>query len=698
MSKEGITDNKNKGNKGKLIVTLIILVLLIGGGIYYYLGLQQKKINAVFEQLKEQGVVFKEWKKNSDKTYSLVEPKLQVSATTQLNVESFDVALKDDGLLDLTLKNVSYKNEVVEVALPTITITGYKLNKDIFDPRLKNKMLPFALHLLSNDFKLMVFDNSLVKLSFNLNELKISASIAMDKYELHDYNNGIVAQQIIDKYNIVTNISTNSISLPPTRQVASIEHITVHDINVRLQVLMASIADDKPDQPFEKVSGAVVIKNYKIDTKSPLKHEEQMSIEEITTDGFSMRYGKKAPVDTINNLLAFAKSASISVSEAMEKGEKAELDYPKLFGLIRDALYMIDMVGPFQQEAKNAISIQNDSEVDITVNIEGLKIGYEPFKTSIEYKGLDINAASPLLDDQAVAVGKIGIVGIKSVDFSSLYQFAVSELDKLSKLDTIPNDTTYFVGLMANVGKLYPKIDGIEVKNVDVNLPMSKGNVKFDEISLNHKYAVSGPIPTSIDLNVVNYQQFVEDFTYFPQSVGLSDGMLKLSARIKADWNEEKKQILLHDSFLETNVFGRVDASATIGQVQPYLFSGNTIEMAAAASGLTVKDVEISLDDKGKLSAFREAIAKEKKISVEEVNYGLISRMVPIMQDYIDDDDIRAGVIVPVAKFMKNGGVIAFDAKSKTNFGVGIPGLAMMDLSNNLDPLWSLFDIAVTVK
>ncbi|WP_182417292.1 hypothetical protein [Bartonella sp. HY038] len=695
MSKEGITDNKNKGNKGKLIVTLIILVLLIGGGIYYYLGLQQKKINAVFEQLKEQGVVFKEWKKNSDKTYSLVEPKLQVSATTQLNVESFDVALKDDGLLDLTLKNVSYKGEIVEVALPTISITGYKLSKDVFDARLKDRMTPFALHLLSNDFKSMVVDNSAVKIAFSMDEVGIGAEFHFKKYQLLDYYKGIVGTQIIDQYEMTADIFIDNEAVSQIKQTSSLEHIEAQDNNLRLQMLMWFINNDKPDQPYEKVSGSITYKNYNTEQATAGYIIQGQTIEEVTIDGISLRYGQKAPVDVVDDWIELTRA----FYNASEKGEKYDVSYPKLFGLIRDSLYLIEMVGPTKQVGKNLSNHQHSPGLWLEMNVDEMSLDYKPFNVALQYKGIMVNGKSSAEDSDELLKAKIGLIGFVGVDFSSLYGFAITELDKLSKLERVPDDSKqYWLGVWTNAGKIYPRIERFEIKDFDIKVPTVEAVVKFDEISLNHKYAVSGPIPTSIDFKIANYQQFVKNFIYLPESLGLSDGFLKLSTHIKADWDEEKKQILLHDSFLETNVFGRVDASATIGQVQPYLFSGNMIEMAAAASGLTVKDFKISIDDKGKLSAFKERVAKEEGSSVEEVGYGLISSLVPTMQNYIEDGENRASVVAPIAKFINNGGVIAFDAKSKTNFGVGIPGLAMMDLSNNLDPLWSLFDIAVTVK
>lgn len=695
MSKEGKPENKNKGSKGKIWAALIILVLLIGGGVYYYLDLQQKKLNAVFEQLKQQGVVFKEWKKNSDKTYSLVEPKLQVADNLQFNVESINVAIKNDNLLDINLKNVTYKNDIVELALPSIAVTGYKMSAQVFDERLKDKMSPFALHLLSNDFKSMVFDSYLLKLAFSNEDWGIASEVHMKKYELLDFNNGVLATQNIDQFKVSLDFSVNDTQMTKITQNYSFERVEAKDGNLRLQMLMTFLSDDKPDQPFEKLSGPISYKNYKIEQYASNSLIQTQTVEDMEVDGIFMRYGKKSPFAVVGDWVVLAKAAK----KADEASDEYKPNFPALFGLVKESLQLIEMVGPHKQVTKNISGRQQQYGFDIAMKVDEISVTYQPFNVSLQYKGIDVNALGPLGVDKPLFTAKIGIFGFENVNFFSFYNFGIEELDKLSKLENLPKDSnTYWLSFITNAGKVYPRIGRFEVKDVDVNVPIEDVMVKFDEISLTNKYALTGPIPTSMDLNIANYQQLVPDFKYLPQSFGLSDGVFKFSTRIKADYDEKQKKILLHDSFFENNVSGRMDVNATIGQVQPYLFSGNMIEMAAAATGLTVKVFKIDIDDKGKLKKIMEDAAADEGVSAKEVSYEMISTAVIALQGYIADENIRASVVAPLAKFINNGGIISIDAKSKTNFGVAMPSFAMIDLSNSLDPLWALFNITVSVK
>jgi len=165
-------------------------------------------------------------------------------------------------------------------------------------------------------------------------------------------------------------------------------------------------------------------------------------------------------------------------------------------------------------------------------------------------------------------------------------------------------DEAWFI---ANWRKLIPAMDGLNVSNVDFDLPNAAGpeartvgTLGLFDVTLG-KY-ING-IPSEIALAA-------DDATVpLPPELASGPGAAEFAARgitsitsdthLKLHWDEASSTIIVDELLSDADQLFRIAVTGTVGNATPALFSDNETEAMQAGLGLTVKDLKIDLEDRG---------------------------------------------------------------------------------------------------
>jgi hypothetical protein len=215
---------------------------------------------------------------------------------------------------------------------------------------------------------------------------------------------------------------------------------------------------------------------------------------------------------------------------------------------------------------------------------------FEPAK----YPEFALNDFNLVMEGETAGTISLGNFTWKKMDFST----AIEVLEAATTLDE-----AFF---MANWRKLVPLMDGFSLADLDVDAPNVEVAAQRVTASVGSFDATLGNyvngIPADIALSLVNLVlPITEDMKDLPIAELKARGITTLDISLGTDlaWDAATSTIAVNDVLIDLGTLGKINLSGTFGNASEALFSDNTDEATMAAMMLTLKDVTVSIEDRG---------------------------------------------------------------------------------------------------
>jgi hypothetical protein len=293
-----------------------------------------------------------------------------------------------------------------------------------------------------------------------------------------------------------------------------------------------------------------------------------------------------------------------------------------------------------------------------TVSVDGLKPGIYP-AISID----DINIAAD--GDGKVALGNFTS---KAIDFTNAIAVVQNE--------TAPLDEAW---LQANYRKVIPGYEGFSLSNAvidvpDESAPGTRIQGSLGEFDLTLGDYLNG-IPTTVstsasDLTVTLPKDSTEDPVKSLVAMGFEK--LNMGFSLAAHWEEDNQAIVIDDLTTSADKLGTVSLTGTIGNASPELFSDNLDAATMAAMGLTVKDINIDLEDAGIAGIALASAAKEQGQDVEAFKTALSGMAQGTALAILGGTAEAKGVSEALGAFIGGAPMLSIALAAKDPAGVGM--------------------------
>lgn len=210
------------------------------------------------------------------------------------------------------------------------------------------------------------------------------------------------------------------------------------------------------------------------------------------------------------------------------------------------------------------------------------------------YPEFALNDFNMVLEGETAGNIALGNFTWKKMDFTT----AIEVLESAATLDE-----AFF---MANWRKLIPLMDGFSLAGLDIDAPNPEAAGQRVTASLGGFDATLGNyingIPADIAFSLVNLVlPITEDMKDLPIAELKARGITTLDISLGTDlaWDAATSTIAVNDVLIDLGTLGKINLSGTFGNASEALFSDNTDEATMAAMMLTLKDVTVSIEDRG---------------------------------------------------------------------------------------------------
>jgi hypothetical protein len=293
-----------------------------------------------------------------------------------------------------------------------------------------------------------------------------------------------------------------------------------------------------------------------------------------------------------------------------------------------------------------------------TVAVDGLKPGIYP-QISID----DINIVAE--GDSKVELGNFTS---KAIDFNNAIAVVQNESG--------PIDEAWF---QANYRKVIPGYEGFSISNAVIDVPDEsapgtriQGSLgEFDLTLGDYRNGVPATISTSAsDVTVTLPKDSAEDPVKSLVAMGFET--LNMGFSLAAHWEEDNQAIVIDDLTTWADDLGTVTLTGTIGNAPPELFSDNLDAAMMAAMGLTVKDINIDLEDAGIAGIALASAAKEQGQDVEAFKTALSGMAQGAALAILGGTAEAKGVSEALGAFIAGAPILSIALAAKNPAGVGM--------------------------
>jgi hypothetical protein len=147
---------------------------------------------------------------------------------------------------------------------------------------------------------------------------------------------------------------------------------------------------------------------------------------------------------------------------------------------------------------------------------------------------------------------------------------------------------------------------------------------------------------------------------------------LNMGFSLAAHWEEDNQAIVIDDLTTSADNLGTVSLTGTIGNASPELFSDNLDAATMAAMGLTVKDINIDLEDAGIAGIALASAAKEQGQDVEAFKTALSGMAQGTALAILGGTAEAKGVSEALGAFIGGAPMLSIALAAKDPAGVGM--------------------------
>ncbi|MBV9567250.1 MAG: hypothetical protein JO172_03860 [Hyphomicrobiales bacterium] len=321
----------------------------------------------------------------------------------------------------------------------------------------------------------------------------------------------------------------------------------------------------------------------------------------------------------------------------------------------------------------DAVAIDGMSMSDITIkvpdpsfksaSIQTVKLGSVANSRLAELgvEGLDVNAGGG-----HVKLGRVALLGL---DFKPF----LSALSGISKNGDLNDEVMKNLDWRAAI----PHLDGIEVSNLDVDVPQGSSPQSFRladyEIKLSNYV---GAIPTSLQSRL---DKFVADTGALKdqgrelQQLGYKT--VDLSTRTDVAWNENSKSLSVNEISAKGADMGSLLLKTTLGNVPRELFSGSVPQMQVAGLGITLGEASLRLENNGLLDKIVARQAAAQKTTPDKLRAQWGTQAALGIPQLLGGSDAAKALGNAIASFLAKPKTLFISLKAKDPNGLGITDL-----------------------
>ncbi|MGZ2469668.1 hypothetical protein ACVJMZ_005255 [Sinorhizobium medicae] len=390
--------------------------------------------------------------------------------------------------------------------------------------------------------------------------------------------------------------------------------------------------------------------------------EARFGYAEIRSSGISMAMTDQPLLETLNALSA------VSAPDELPPAERQ--------AYFTRILSIIDMTKKADIEMLGL-----NMEVPAKDGDKGKKIKFATDRLAIQLDGQTLDAT---LNGLSMAEGeshfKISEAALSGFSWSPTFK----ALEQMVALDEQQLESFPFTTLL-------PEFGTVRLAGIDADLP---GSVENGETSPStaervrfslkeYEAALTKPrngIPTDIrvsyqDLTVPVPANIEEKTLAELRKLGIDE--LVLSSSLEAAWDEAQQTLVIKEISTSLKDLAGFSFSGVMGGVSGDFFSGDEAKMRVALFGLTAREAELEIEDKGLAAKGLKAYAEQNGMTEDQARGMLTMTSSVVLQQFADEEPRLQDVVDAVSKFIAKPGTFTLTVKSKSPSGLGALELAV---------------------
>ncbi|PLU50066.1 hypothetical protein [Sinorhizobium medicae] len=390
--------------------------------------------------------------------------------------------------------------------------------------------------------------------------------------------------------------------------------------------------------------------------------EARFGYAEIRSSGISMAMTDQPLLETLNALSA------LSAPDELPPAERQ--------AYFTRILSIIDMTKKADIEMLGL-----NMEVPAKDGDKGKKIKFATDRLAIQLDGQTLDAT---LNGLSMAEGeshfKISEAALSGFSWSPTFK----ALEQMVALDEQQLESFPFTTLL-------PEFGTVRLAGIDADLP---GSVENGETSPStaervrfslkeYEAALTKPrngIPTDIrvsyqDLTVPVPANIEEKTLAELRKLGIDE--LVLSSSLEAAWDEAQQTLVIKEISTSLKDLAGFSFSGVMGGVSGDFFSGDEAKMRVALFGLTAREAELEIEDKGLAAKGLKAYAEQNGMTEDQARGMLTMTSSVVLQQFADEEPRLQDVVDAVSKFIAKPGTFTLTVKSKSPSGLGALELAV---------------------
>ncbi|WP_018012555.1 hypothetical protein [Sinorhizobium medicae] len=390
--------------------------------------------------------------------------------------------------------------------------------------------------------------------------------------------------------------------------------------------------------------------------------EARFGYAEIRSSGISMAMTDQPLLETLNALSA------VSAPDELPPAERQ--------AYFTRILSIIDMTKKADIEMLGL-----NMEVPAKDGDKGKKIKFATDRLAIQLDGQTLDAT---LNGLSMAEGeshfKISEAALSGFSWSPTFK----ALEQMVALDEQQLESFPFTTLL-------PELGTVRLAGIDADLP---GSVENGETSPStaervrfslkeYEAALTKPrngIPTDIrvsyqDLTVPVPANIEEKTLAELRKLGIDE--LVLSSSLEAAWDEAQQTLVIKEISTSLKDLAGFSFSGVMGGVSGDFFSGDEAKMRVALFGLTAREAELEIEDKGLAAKGLKAYAEQNGMTEDQARGMLTMTSSVVLQQFADEEPRLQDVVDAVSKFIAKPGTFTLTVKSKSPSGLGALELAV---------------------
>lgn len=568
---------------------------------------------------------------------------------------------------DINLDKISFSFSGVTVDIPKLTVSGTDSSESDLRALLSaDKSRPVAEKLAALNADKVVIPELVVTVTAP----GMVEKITYKDIVLEDIRKGVVASAADSGADITITYDEDSGVKGTMNGTIGVSTLKRFDAPLAARLFTESVAPGAPEVSGE-LSGPYTIDGYKIAGTFTPKDQDagpqkiDVSTGKIVSENIVVRLRERPMQEIMATLSSFDESKELT---EREQGE--------LLRAFADIMSAYDFGDSKVDDFKIVVG-GAPGEDDTTINMASLKASYRE------------QAINFAIDKMSIVNGETTInLGSFSLEGLSFQRGIQGILESARKNNGVPDKSVDFYSLSPIIKDLLLKDlivkalvpgdaledeEGAEGETKTKAEPVKEPlNFTIREISSSGKDFVDG-IPTV-------YKSSLKDFHLLLNEVPANDGTaqllalgykdLKVSVDYLARWNEKNNVFTVEDLSLRGEDIGEVKISTELGNLNKGIFALNVEAAMEAMMKGTVRQIGISLDDKGFYDRIVSANAKEMGISAEDLRRQW-SAMITVGAPAILGQSAETGKIAKaLSKFAESAGSVQINATSLNPAGI----------------------------